>query len=239
MSLDAATIDRIVANVLSQLGSTPAAATDAPASDVAAAPAPSVSPAPSAPAPVRLDEAVITADVLERQAAGASVVEVGKKAVITPAARDTARERRIEIIRTGESPKANAQPTAKTVRPEAKPGSPSALACVVRHTDAVDRVLDDVLPGARKELLGCPDDAAKLAISALCRGETGQVLIFAEQTHRAACLANRNSKVKAVAIRDVLDVKAIRKQLRANVWCIDPADMSWFELRQLLRTICA
>ncbi|QDU39416.1 hypothetical protein Mal4_37610 [Maioricimonas rarisocia] len=235
MSFDAATIDRIVANVLSQIGSTPAARDDALIRDVTPvvdAPAPRPS-----PAPLRLDEAVITADILERKATGTSVVEVGKKAVITPAARDTARERGIEIIRTGESTRSNAHPKADAVRPDAKPGSPSALVCVVRHTDAVDRVVDDVLPGAKKELLGCPDDAAKLAISAICRGETGQVLIVAEQTHRAACLANRNDKVKAVAVRDVLDVKAIRKQLRANVWCIDPTDMSWFELRQLIRSI--
>jgi hypothetical protein len=55
--------------------------------------------------------------------------------------------------------------------------------------------------------------------------------------HRAACLANRNAAVKAVAVRDASDVRQVRKQLRANVWCVDPENKRWFELRNLMRAI--
>src|SRR5690606_12225821 len=116
-----------------------------------------------------------------------------------------------------------------------KTGLPQLI--VVHSTDAVERVWEDIRNSWRRELLGCPDDAATQAISAICRGETSTVAILATQTHRAACLANRNEQVKAVAIRDAGDVRTIRKQLRTNVWCLDPTGRSWFELRTLLRAI--
>ena len=101
----------------------------------------------------------------------------------------------------------------------------------------MERLWSDLQGAWRRELLGCPDDAAKLAISAIARGETNTAVILAAQTHRAACLANRNEAVKAVAIRDAADVPVVRKQLRANVWCGDPSGRSWFELRNLMRAI--
>ena len=108
---------------------------------------------------------------------------------------------------------------------------------IVQNTDAIDRLWNDLSSTWRRELLGCPDDAAKLATSAVCRGETSTIVIFAEQAHRAACLANRNDRVKAVAIHDAGEVRTIKNQLRANVWCLNPTDRTWFQLKNLLRAI--
>jgi hypothetical protein len=108
---------------------------------------------------------------------------------------------------------------------------------VVRNTPSVDQLWTDLNGRWKRELLGCPDDAAKLAIGAICRGETSTVVVLAEQTHRAACLCNRNDKVKAAAVTDTADIKAVRKQLRANVWCVDPGQRSYFELKNLFREI--
>jgi hypothetical protein len=94
-----------------------------------------------------------------------------------------------------------------------------------------------MMPTARKELLSCPDDAATFAISELSRGGFDGAIVFAKQTHRAACLANRHSAVKAVAVRDAAEVQAIRRQLRANVWCLDPSGKTYFELRNILKAI--
>ncbi|MFO1093552.1 MAG: hypothetical protein U0992_09605 [Planctomycetaceae bacterium] len=76
------------------------------------------------------------------------------------------------------------------------------LLLVVRSTPAVDRLYEDLKATCRRELLGCPDDAAKLAISAVARGEANSVIILAAQTHRAACPANRHDAAKAVAVRN-------------------------------------
>ena len=86
-------------------------------------------------------------------------------------------------------------------------------------------------------MVACPDDAAKLAIAELSRGGASQAVILAEQTFRAACLANRNDKVKAAAIESAVDIKSARQQIRVNTWCLDPGDKSWFELRNVFRAI--
>lgn len=223
MNVDTTTIDRIVANVLGQLGA-PGIGATVPASP----PAKADKQHAAAKATQRISDRVITADTLDAVPCDAAV-SVPEKAIITPAARDVAKERNIHLVRdvVGDSG------TGTSLTPR----SSTFSAYIIRHTETLTKVLEDQLPNSRRELLGCPDDAAKLAISDICRGDAAMVLIFAEQAHRAACLANRNEKVKAVIVRDIGDVKHVLKQLRANVWCVDPDGLSYFELRNLLREI--
>jgi hypothetical protein len=210
-------IDQIVNGVLKQLGT----------------------PGEGAPIPqqaartgtVELAESVITAELLSEQIGQAGAVAIPKKSIITPAAWDVIKELGIEVQRPARAGETSRPATAATTAATGK------LLIVVRNTDAVDRLWLDLQSSWRRELLGCPDDAAKMAIGELTRGETASVVILAEQAHRAACLANRHEKVKAAAIRDAADVKVIGKQLRCNVWCLDPTGRSWFELRNVFRAI--
>jgi hypothetical protein len=146
------------------------------------------------------------------------------------------RERGLTVQRGG-AKAASIHTSVGAVPESGKSTSVKPLLIVVRNAPAVDRLYEDLKSSWRRELLGCPDDAAKLAISELTRGGAPLVVMLAEQTHRAACIANRSDAVKAVAVRDAADVPVVRKQLRANVWCVDPSGKSWFELRNLLRAI--
>ena len=230
MNIDSSTIDRIVAGVLNQLAG---GGDRAPSAVTAVAPDRG-----GCAEKVTITESVVTAHVLLAHAGSDVRIAVRDRAIVTPAAWDAARERGIEIVRT--SAMAAGPGIAKTLT-AARQGHPARLGrpqlFVVHSTDASERLWEEIRDCWRRELLSCPDDAAAQAISAICRGETATVVILATQTHRAACLANRNEKVKAVVIRDAGDVRTIRKQLRANVWCLDPTERSWFELRTLLRTI--
>jgi len=223
MPLTSETIDRIVANVLSQVSTS---AVDAPPVQEPREEAVSQS--------VSLNESVITAELVEALAPATSVT-VLKRAIVTPAAWDAIQARRVKLLR-GEQPSVGAT-TASSVSGASSKTSRAPLLIVVRHTPAIDQVWDDLKGAWKKDLQGCPDDAAKLAISSICRGEASQVVILAEQTHRAACLANRNEKVKAVAVSERSEIKAVRKQLRANVWCIDPTGRAYFERKNLLRQL--
>ena len=217
MNLNPTTIDRIVANVLSQLSPSE--------NNTSSKVVNGENPVPDSV--TRLSEAVITAELL--QPIQSDSIEVSTTAIITPAAFDLIRERRLKI--------GKAKVSSNSTNSTNKDVSAKKLSiAIVRHTEAVDRALEDLDPH-NQELVSCPDDAAKFAISEICRGEAATVLIFAEQLHRAACLANRNTKVKAVIVHDQGDVAAIRKQLRANVWCLDPTDRSYFELRNVLKAI--
>ena len=221
MGVSPNTIDRIVANVLSQLN---ANNQQAPVEKT------ETGIASNKVDKVQIFTSVITADLLERIESG-SVVQVAEKAIITPAAADVIRELKLTVNRGSQQ-----SPDAKAIETTQRVEKSGLSVAIVRHTAAVKQALDEI-GTFKKELLGCPDDAAKFAISEVCRGSAGTVLIFAEQTYRATCLANRNSRVKAVAVGDPGDVKTVRKQLRANVWCLDPGDRSYFELRNVLKAI--
>lgn len=221
MNYSSETIDKIVQNVLKQLN-THDRLVEKEATVKAVSPT---------RVQHRIIESVITADILEPLRTG-ELVYVSKKAIITPAANDLIRERNLIIERT--QPEQTTHPT----RSQKSTGARLKISAgIVRHTQGVQQSLAE-LGEINTELLSCPDDAAKYAISELCRTGVETVMIFAEQTYRAACLANRNSIVKAVAINHPGDVKIVRKQIRANVWCIDPTNCSYFELKNLLKSIC-
>lgn len=231
MNIDSSTIERIVAGVLKQLAGGGESAPRGPAAGTAEVPR-----RRGRAENVSITENVVTAQVLLAHANKDARIAVRDRAIITPAAWDAARERGVEIVRASAAEHSDAKRVpANGHREAAKTTVPQLI--VVQSTDAVERLWEDIRGGWRRELQGCPDDAAAQAISAICRGETSTAVILTTQTHRAACLANRNEKVKAVAVGDAGDVRTIRKQLRANVWCLDPSERSWFELRTLLRAI--
>jgi len=233
LSADSALIDRIVHGVLTQLAAGGALAVAKPQATIEAVAAIGAS---TDEVRVEISERIVTADVLSERVNGSRIVVVGPKALVTPAAWDLICARGLTLSR------GDAQPPAKAATGPAKSEARTQsnlqpLLLVVRNTEAAERLWADLLGGWRRELLGCPDDAARLAISELTRGGASAVVILAEQTYRAACLANRNDAIKAVAVRDAADVRVVRKQLRANVWCVDPSGRSWFELRNLMKAI--
>lgn len=230
---ESALIDRIVQGVLTQLGGDVVRADAKPQVTTTTVPPA----APTANVGVEISERIVTADVLAERVNGQKLVTVGPKALVTPAAWDLIRDRGLTLQRGDTKPKATDTGAATAVTTKTTEVTGRPLLFVVRNTDAVERLWSDLQGAWRRELLGCPDDAAKLAISAIARGETNTAVILAAQTHRAACLANRNEAVKAVAVRDAADVPVVRKQLRANVWCVDPSGRSWFELRNLMKAI--
>jgi len=225
MSLSSDAIDRIVAGVLNKLSGPPVAsrpgvATSAPPAQETAAPI------------LEIVGKVVTAEQLGSVSIGGRV-SIAEKAIVTPAAWDLVKERRLHIERRD-----SVRATSRNSATDSGPGpSATSLLITVRNTDSIERVWSEIQGTWRRELLGCPDDAAKLAISELSRGGVGAVLIVAEQTLRAACLANRHAAVKAVPIRDLADVRLARKQIRANVWCFDPVGRTYFEVRNIIREI--
>lgn len=228
VSLPSTLIDRIVAGVLAQLGETGVRAAGG-----VGGPAPGRREEegkgierPESGA-VELTDRVVTAEVLQTLPPGVRAVVVPPQAIVTPAARDVAGLRGLRIERTA--------PTAGA--PSAGNSTLRSLLIQVHHTAAVARLWDDLQATWRRELLGCPDDAARLAIAEVARGAAATVVILAEPAHRAACLANRHERVKAVAIHDTADVAVVRRQLRANVWCLNPLDKPWFELRRIFQSL--
>lgn len=172
---------------------------------------------------------VITADLLAAKAKGQRVVEVGTKAIVTPAAKDWLRHQNVELKRSA--------------RPEASAGGlvlgPKRLAIVQAGGVAVERALEEArragVSNWRRELAGQAEDAAKLAISAICRGEAVGVVVFSKQPDKVACLANRNEQIRAAAVFSIADVERVQAALSCNVFVVEVGSKTGFELTRVLK----
>lgn len=222
--LDSTTVDQIVANVLKQLSANGGGAV---ASSAVAAPVRNAQPTAPGPATISLSDRVITGDLLAEKATGATQIVVHDKAILTPTAHDFLKASKAQLIR------ASAAGT-KASPSSAAPGITSWKLITVTSSPAVSRLTGELGSTWSREILGCPDDAATLAISAICRGESGGVVILAKQHFRAACRANRHDKVRAVPVTSPTDVQSAREQLRLNCIAIDPTGRSYFELKNTI-----
>ncbi len=225
--LDSTAVDQIVANVLKQLS---AGKTAAPMGretrDERGEPEKTTGSRLSSLVS-HLTDHVITGDLLAEKARGATQIIVPAKAILTPTAHDYLKATKAQLVRA-----TTASPSS--IPSAAAPGITSWKLITVTSTPAVARLSGELGAGWSRELLGCPDDAATLAISTLCRGESGGVVILSKQHFRAACRANRHDKVRAAPVSCPAEVQAAREQLRLNVIAIDPTGRSYFELKNTL-----
>ena len=241
-------IDRIVRGVLDTLQSPADTVRSSPvavASPAAAAPStPSAlaPPVPPAPSQLTLGEMVITGPALETAWKNQKQLQVASKAILTPSARDFLKKRKIEVIRTGSRPAANsAKPGSSTGTPAVETNSTVRWRVfVVQSHPQLDRILEDATRGTFSKLSrvvpGSVHEATAAAVTAITRAEIDGGIVLTHQTLVAACKANRNSRIRAAAIRTVADLNEARRQLAPNLICLDPSGKSYFELRNILKT---
>lgn len=250
MTLDAATLERIVRDVMQQLMTPPtavrAAVRSAVASSNGAASAGTINPAPAdgrtAPrdsaSPVStashsaasngvvLTENVITEAILTERAQGAKAITIGQQTVLTPTAREYLRKHNVSVTRATST--------------NGKVAGGASWQVLISDSATTATAALDTLRGqgitASRELLGTPQEAARKAVSMLARAEVGGVLVLTSQPALVACLANRNSRVRGTEVANVETVNTLARQLGANLLCVNPNGKSLFELRNLLRT---
>jgi hypothetical protein len=162
-----------------------------------------------------LAERIITLDSLARLPAGTRQVTVPPRAVITPSARDRAREMGLAIV---SAPPAAAAPSIAAVRPvavaHAECGGDAARRCaaIARGVPAAQQ-----LPAS-----GLRDVVAALAAHAARDG--GRGILLTGRPAVAAALANRQAGVRAVTGRDAASVARATAECAANLLIVDPRD---------------
>lgn len=182
------------------------------------APDPAVSTAAAAPAavtasvrPTMVAGRVISLAMLERLPAGTGQVAVEPGAVLTPSARDHARERGLEIVRPAGQP---------AVGPATGPFLVAHAAC---EADAVSRAAAIVraVPGSfQLPASGLEDVVAAVAVQASRDAARGMLLTGRPAV--AAVLANRSASLRAVTARDPAALAAAAAECNANLLVIDP-----------------
>ncbi|TWU09310.1 hypothetical protein CA54_45500 [Symmachiella macrocystis] len=167
-----------------------------------------------------LSDAIITADLLKEQINGDRRFQISAQAILTPSARDLIREQGLTWTRVT---------AASTVT------SATFLAAVVTAGPQVMRAMEQLGGDWKLELQESPASAARLAVSAVSRGEYAGVAIVSGQPRLAACLANRSPKIRATVVSHSEDVATTMNEMGANVIALDPANIGMFAMKTLLQ----
>lgn len=235
MRLDAAVLERIVADVMAQIATRqmPASAHTQDAQRASAGlPSMSANVAKTTTAAPRLlTDKIITEELLERVWNGETQLKICRQSIITPTGQDFLRIRKINWSRADS-------------RAEVTPSEfADWLAITVRSTPAVSQVIDHLQTASdvrwKTQLLGGTDEAVAGAIGAICRAEAAGVVVLTQSTAAVACLSNRNRSIRAAVIQDAQSIDVVKRDLSPNVFVLDPTGKSFFEMRQLTKVLSA
>jgi len=244
MSLSLFDIERVVREVLAELGisdaAPPALAVEMPRVASSAVETKTV-PAPSATAESKSDKKPATAVAVARDGdlpIGSRIVTmaeiagrlnavkrvvVSREALVTPAVRDELMRRRIELAfgesSNGESP----SPVRLVMRVVGTDFDPTSLAAgLTREGMKVEHAALDCLIAATNELAG-----------EMSKPDTLGVLLT-RHTAAALCLANRLHGVRAVTGADAPAVASAASAVGANVLVANPSAGTFFQLKQMV-----
>lgn len=214
-SPDAETIRRLVAEVLARLSAERKAA---PAAVPVTPSAPEVS--VQTVSGITLPGRVIALGMLEKLPSGTSRVVVEGTTVITPSAREYARDKGITIDRASSGTRSAGVPFIVARAECAKDATAQAAALARSVPGGVQ------LPGT-----GLADVIAALATHASRDGARG--VLLTSKTATAAVLANRSASLRAVTARDAATLTAAMTEAAANLFIIDPSTFPAASLTRL------
>ena len=205
MNPDPETIRRLVAEVIARIG-VPTSAAPAAASSYGQ---------PQASSGVAVADKVVTLAALERLPAGTARIVVAATAVVTPSAREHARDTGIEIVR-GRATPAGAAPVRPFIIAHAECGGDAAGRCAA---------LTRSIPAAQQlPATGLADVVAAIATHASRDG--ARAILLAGRPAVAVVLANRSASLRAVTARDAAGLLAAAVECSANLLVVDPKAFS-------------
>lgn len=205
--LDATAVQSLVAEVIRRIN----AAQLAPHGAAGSASEPVALPASSAATASTITERVITLAHLERIPVGVRQIVIHASAVITPSARDRAKELGVALVRgTSAAP----APTA---------GRPFMIAQAACRTDASSRAaaIARAVPQAQQ----LPSSGLADVITALAghaSKDAARGVLLTGRPAVAVILANRSASLRAVTARDAASLAAAATDAAANLLVVDP-----------------
>jgi hypothetical protein len=206
-SVDAAAVQALVSEVLRRIrAAQPAAPGTAPAVSRVHA----------------IADRVITLAHLDRVAGGIREVAIDEKSVITPSARDRAKELGLTFVRHSAGGSA------------ASPAHPFVIAQAACRGDASSRAaaIARAIPQAQQlPASGLADVIASFAVQASKDAARG--VLLTSRPAVAVILANRSASLRAVTARDAAGLAAAASDTVANLLIIDPAQFSGGSLERL------
>ena len=232
-------VDEVVRRVLAVLGQGDAPASVAAPASAAVAEAP---PQPSPPA-AAAGRVWVTAEMLAGRADGARSVSLAMNEQLTPAARDYAASRDLEVLRGAAAP-----PPAPVTPPASGHVRPAVLTrtvgLVVNRPDAkVEAVLSAAARGGLATVGFGESDCwmvnTKSMARAVLAGQVAGGVLIDRYAAAAMVLAGKFKGIRAVQGVSAAAVTAALRQFDANVLVIGHATCSMFEVRSMIDRFAA
>ncbi len=171
-----------------------------------------------------LADQVIAAKTIVNLAPGTKVAYIVDKAVITPSARDIARDRGIELVTT-----------------QAKPQQFSHRQLILAQADCT-RNVSDATGAVRRAVPASqqlPSAGLATTLEALADHtgrDAARCILLSENTAVACIAANRFPAIRAVTATDSTTLKTSSAACAANVLVLDPRDFSVGSLAQIAKS---
>jgi hypothetical protein len=175
---------------------------------------------------------VLSADDLRRHLAGQRELLVLPRAIITPLAADELRARGIRVRR--QEPKPEQAETGGTSRwGYALERPDAAVDAAVQALTRDGTTIDPLAPPAASLW-----EWAGAVTAAVAQGRWLGGVVFCGDPGLVCCIANKVSGMRAVAVATPQAAARACKVLGANLLAVEVPGRTFFELRQILRTVC-
>lgn len=175
---------------------------------------------------------LLSADDLRRYLTGQRELRLLPRTVVTPLAADELKARGVrisweDVSRLEERPTATGQWGYAQERTD--PLVESAIKALER---------DGIPLAALRVDAPTPLAAARQLAEIVARADHPGALLFCGDAGLACCVANKLSGVRAAAVSSPAQATKARAGLGANLLAIEPTGRTFFELRQIVRTVC-
>ncbi len=172
---------------------------------------------------------VLSAEDLARNLNGHRELVLSPRAVVTPLAAEQLRSNGVRISREAAEKKS-------ATRPLWGYGQERPFPVVQTAVQALDR------EGAELKELPAQDGLtcrwAKALAECVQRGECGGGVVFCSDPGLVCCVANKVAGLRAVPVTTVLQAARATLALGANLLAVELPGRTFFEVRQILRTVC-
>jgi ribose 5-phosphate isomerase RpiB len=173
---------------------------------------------------------VLAEEDLRRNLNGHRAVILAPGAVVTPSAREHLHRSGVRLDRP-ESSLPTGTPTWGYAQDRQYPFVGPAVVALVR-----DGLCVIELPCAATDL---PCHWSHAVAACMARGDCRGGAVFCEDPGLVCCVANKVPGIRAVAVTTVSQAARATRTLNANLLAVEMPGRTYFEVRQILRTLCA
>jgi hypothetical protein len=180
-------------------------------------------------ATLKLEEKIVTGDLIKEHYRGQKILEVTPKSLLTPSAEDEIRNYKLTVYRGSQSKSAPVISADKRT-----------IFAVLHQSDVTKSLIDSLVKSQadiRQEILGSEDELRQFVTSTICRGDARYVVAVSNSPHKLACELNRNSQLLAVGCDSEESWQKIKVEMIPNVICLSPLHQSFWNLRRLFQAI--